>query len=354
MKQVLSALLALTSFTLTGCTLLRSNAPDLPHWTFDPAMIFPADQSLLRAEDGVILADGRLIVADQAHGLRLVNPDGSSRPFGNFAAAGYAHNPPAIVGAPNGVSLEPSGSHILVADIYRGGIYRVDVATEATERILQHPFGVNTAVRDSLGGLWFTQSTQNPPEHGEEELIGAVVVPRPDGALFYLAPPGGDTAPAPAKLDDNLNFGNGIVLDEAAGFLYLAETTGNRVLRYNVDVAAGSVSGRSVLLEVNHPDNLELDAHNRLWIASPIAGKITVFDLASQTAATALHVSTPESEALVEAIDARVLAGESWIDLFTPVMWEPAPGAITGIILTPDGEPAYFTGLGNAILRLQP
>jgi sugar lactone lactonase YvrE len=86
-------------------------------WSFEPAMIFPADGSLMRPEDGVVLPDGRLVVADQAHGLRLVRPAGSSRPFGRFAEAGYVHRPPEITAGANGVTLELGGTHILVADV---------------------------------------------------------------------------------------------------------------------------------------------------------------------------------------------------------------------------------------------
>ena len=44
-------------------------AAALPTWTWDSTMIFPADRSLNRPEDGVALPDGRLIVADQVSGL---------------------------------------------------------------------------------------------------------------------------------------------------------------------------------------------------------------------------------------------------------------------------------------------
>ncbi len=63
-------------------------------WTFDPSMLFPADGSLLRPEDGVALPGGRLLVADQAAGLRLVGTDGRGEPFGTMPAAGYRHDPP--------------------------------------------------------------------------------------------------------------------------------------------------------------------------------------------------------------------------------------------------------------------
>ena len=136
----------------------------LPNWPFTPDMLFPADGSLLRPEDGEVLPDGRMIVADQIAGLRLISADGSSRPFGRFAEAGYQHEPPDIIGGPNGVTIEPSGTHLLVADVYRGGLYRVEIATEKTTLIYQHPYGINVARRDRAGGIWFTQSSQNNPE----------------------------------------------------------------------------------------------------------------------------------------------------------------------------------------------
>jgi hypothetical protein len=162
---VAATLLMSIAVALAGCAARQPEPIPVPRWSFGPKMIFPADRSLQRPEDGVFLSDGRIVVADQVDGLRVVSADGSSRPFGRFAQAGYSDEPPSIIGAPNGVALEPAGTHILVADVYRGGIYRVEIATEATERVYQHPCGVNTARRDRAGGLWFTQSTRNEPEH---------------------------------------------------------------------------------------------------------------------------------------------------------------------------------------------
>ncbi|CAN5819645.1 hypothetical protein BH20GEM1_BH20GEM1_09840 [soil metagenome] len=329
------------------------NTAMLPHWSFHPEMIFPADRSLTRSEDGVALTNGRLIVADQADGLRLLSADGSSRPFGRLAEAGYLHSPPGIVGGANGVTLEPAGTHLLVSDVFRGGIYRVEIATEATERVHQHRYGVNMARGDRGGGIWFTQSTRNNPEHGEEELFRAVAVAIPDGALFYLPPSKAGEKRAAVQVAGGLLFANGIALDEAAGYLYLAETMASRVLRFRLDVAAGRVSDQTIALEVDHPDNLELDRYNRLWIASPLRMEVLVFDPATETAGSVFRISTPESEQLLETIEARLREGAPWLDLMTPDLWEPGPGLITGMILSPDEGPVYLTGLGNALIALK-
>lgn len=181
-------------------------------------------------------------MTDQISGLRLVEPDGSSRPFGKFAEAGYLHNPPEIESCANGVTLEPSGTHILVADVFQGAIYRVDVASEATERVYQHPHGVNMARGDSRGGIWFTQSTKNDPAEGEEGLFRSVDVFVPDGAVFYLAPAQADEARQAVPLVEDILFANGLALDEANGLLYVAASGGGKVWRFRADVATGSSS----------------------------------------------------------------------------------------------------------------
>jgi sugar lactone lactonase YvrE len=318
----------------------------LPSWTFTPDMVFPVDESLLRAEDGVALTDGRLVVADQAHGVRVVSPDGTHRPFGQFAQAGYQHRPPEQAGGANGVSLEPGGTHILVTDVFTGAIYRVEVATETTTLVYQHEFGVNTARSDRNGGIWFSQSTRNT---NEAELWGAVAMGTQDGALFYL--PSGGGAGSAVPLVDGLVFANGLALDEAAGVLYVAETMGNRVLRFQMD-AAGGLSERTVVLEVNGPDNVEVDDQGRLWVAEPLLSEIVVYDPAAGTTQSVFRISTPESEQAVADITALREAGEPWLQLMGPPLWSPAPGAITGMILSPDQGPVYLTGLGNALIRL--
>jgi hypothetical protein len=63
----------------------------LPYLTYQKENLFPGNGSLLRPEDGVALEDGRIVVVDQAKGLRLIEKDGSNRPFGNFANAGFVY-----------------------------------------------------------------------------------------------------------------------------------------------------------------------------------------------------------------------------------------------------------------------
>ncbi|HEX9894599.1 MAG TPA: hypothetical protein VGA78_11785, partial [Gemmatimonadales bacterium] len=121
MRSELSGVSVVAAALLAGCAPATgekaiNEAGALPTWTYDSTLVFPADRSLTRPEDGISLPDGRLIVSDQIHGLRQIEIDGTSRPFGNLAAAGYSHHPPAHNGGANGMSLEPGGTHLLLAD----------------------------------------------------------------------------------------------------------------------------------------------------------------------------------------------------------------------------------------------
>lgn len=329
-----------------------TEAAVLPHWTWDSTMVFPADRSLLRPEDGIALPDGRLIVSDQAHGLRLVEQDGNSKPFGDLVAKGYVHHPPDHNGGANGVSLEPGGTHLLLADVFGGAIYRVDVMSGATEKLYQHRYGINTAVRDSRGAIWFTQSAQNTPEAGEPRLWATVDIPRPEGALLRLETRDGRLAGEAQVLVDSLFFANGLAIDESSGHLYLAETVGGRVLRYRMDLDSGRVSDRTVFVDSVGADNLKLDGEGHLWVAVPLSNELLVVNTATGARHSAFRSLTPAQQETLQEFTRRGQAGVSRMELFTPAAWAPLPGAITGVIVGPGGGPVYLTGLGNALVKL--
>ena len=357
-RAVVTMTLCVTCLTLAaGCSGDSSDrdpgvAAAPPQWIYDSTMIFPGDHSLTRPEDGIALPDGRLIVADQVHGLRRIELDGTSAPFGDLVGAGYVHHPPDQSGGANGISLEPDGTHLLVADIFHGGIYRVDVATGATERVYQHRYGVNTAVRDSRGAIWFSQSAHNTPEAGEARMWATVDIPRPEGALLRLGMHGGRLATEAEVLLDSLYFANGLAIDETGGYLYLAETVGSHVLRYRVDLDAGRVSERSVFADSAAADNLELDGEGHLWAVLPLTNELLVFNTATGARHTAFRSVIPAQQDVIEEFVRRGQSETSRMELLTPAVWTPLPGFITGVIVSQGGGPVYLTGLGDALVRL--
>lgn len=324
-----------------------------PAWTVEQTSFFPEDRSLHRPEDGVALPDGTLLIADQVHGLIALKRDGTKRPFGNFAAAGYVHEPPTRSAGPNGVAFEPDGVHVLVADIFTGAIYRVHTGNEDVERVYQHEFGANSARRDSAGALWFTQSTENNGPDSEARMFAAVDMKPSDGALYRLAPASNEGSSATAELKvSGLEFGNGLAIDEARGQLYVAETMADRILGFRMDLETGELTERRVVANLPSPDNIELDGSGRLWVASPIANALLVVDPESGEWSSVFHPATAEHERLMVEWQRRSESGESLLELFGPDMWSPLPGLLTGLILTTEGGPVYLTGLGNTLVKL--
>lgn len=326
----------------------------LPTWSFETATLFPSAGGLSRPEDGVALPDGRILVADQAHGLLVIAPDQSTRPFGRFAEAGYVHAPPARIAGPNGVSLEPDGAHLLVADVFTGSIYRVDLETEATELVYTHAFGVNTAISDSTGAIWFTQSTENTSgPQSVERLFAPFNSYAFDGALYRIAPPSPDRAQAkPQLILDGLGFANGIAIDETRGELYLAETLADSVTGYRISLQTGSLSDRRVVGSILTPDNIELDRQGRLWVASPVQNAVLVIDPKTGETQMVFHAQSAANDRIVAEWRRRSEAHEPRLELFMPDMWAPLPGAVTGMILTPSAGPVYLSGLGDALIKL--
>ncbi len=351
--------LVVVALCCAGCTATPSSdeiasslaCGALPRWAFDASAVYTAGGALERPEDGKALPDGRLVVADAASGLRIVEPDGTSRPFEGFAAAGYRHDPPDRPGGANGVFLEDDGRHVLVSDVYTGTLYRADTEGETVTALYDHPYGINAVVRDRRGSIWFTQSATNTAESGPPGIYRAIDRAVPTGGVFVLRGSGDDVAAQPEEVLSGIYFANGIAFDAAQEHLYVSELMMDRVLRFRVDVDSSTVSDRETFVSVLTPDNLAVDADDNLWIASPVGNQIVVVDAACRAVHTVFDAPSPTNAAARDEWVRRSHLGESRLDLFTPDLWAPLPGAVTGMFWSFDNRTVYVAGLGGALLR---
>jgi len=346
--------LLLFLFTLMSCNSPKSNDEinnkeesknQLTYLTFQKENLFPGNGSLLRAEDGVSLEDGRIIVVDQAKGLRLIEKDGSNRPFGDFSAAGFLHLPPEQIAGPNGMTLEHDEQHILMSDVADGKIYRINVATEKVEMIYDHPYGVNTIYRDKTGALWFSQSAESI---NLGEMFQAANLPVPTGAIFRMA----DLKSAPVKILDSLYFANGITMDKDEKHMFVAETMMDRVHKLEVDNKTGEVDYIGVATNVGTPDNLLIDKEGRLIVASPLYNQVIAIDFNNHSRHIIFDGSTKDNLKITNEWNRRSHLGMERLELLSPDLFNPLPGLLTGMFFSNDGQNLYITNLGNDLLKL--
>lgn len=352
MKLSIYALL-LFVFTFISCDSPKVNDESIsteesikqfPYFTYQKENLFPGDGSLLRAEDGVFLEDGRIIVVDQAKGLRLIEKDGSNRPFGNFSAAGFVHNPPNQVTAPNGMILEHDGQHILMSDVGDGKIYRINVTTEEVEMIYDHPYGINSIYRDKTGAIWFSQSTNNT---NIGELFRDINLPILHGAVFRMA----DLKSAPTKIADSLYFANGITMDKDEKHLFVSETLMDRVHKFEVDINSDLVKYSGVAANVGSPDNILIDQEGRLIVASSLFNQVVAVDFENHSQHIIFDGSTKDNLKITNEWIRRTHLRMDRMELFSLDLFFPLPGVITGMFFSNDGKTLYITNLGNDLLK---
>ncbi len=343
----------LFAFTFISCDSPKTNNQNisieksieqLPYFTYQKENLFPGDGSLLRAEDGVSLKDGRIIVVDQANGLRIIEKDGSNRPFGDFTAAGFIHLPPDQIASPNGMILEHDGTHVLMSDVADGKIYRVNVATEDVEMIYDHPYGVNTIYRDKTGAIWFSQSAEST---NLGEMFQAANLPVPTGAVFRMT----NMNSTPVKILDSLYFANGITMDKDEKHLFVAETMMDRVHKLEVDINTGSAKYLGVAANVGTPDNLLIDKEGRLIVASPLYNQVIAINFKNHSQQILFNGSTKDNLKISNEWKKRSHLGLERLEMLSPDLFKPLPGLLTGMFFSNNGQTLYITNLGNDLLK---
>ena len=198
------------------------------------------------------LDDGTIYAADGRGACARITGEGKVSFFGSLG------------GAPNGICIDARGNCI-VANIGNGevqslspdGRHRV-LMTEAGGKRMGAP---NFPFVDSRERLWVTNSTELP------DLNQALQRAVPDGAIVLIE------SGKPRIVAEGLFFANGLTLDAAEQFGYVAESTKRRVSRFKVgedgSLSDPEVYGPAVLARLGFPDGIAFDEAGNLWITFP-------------------------------------------------------------------------------------
>jgi sugar lactone lactonase YvrE len=181
----------------------------------------------------------------------------------------------------------------------------------------------NDAVCDARARLWAgTMSTKRPRDLGTGEA-----------ALYRIDPDGSHE-----RVLDNLTLSNGMDwLDDGHTMLHI-DSDAHRIDRYDVDVDAGRISGRTTFVEfdpeIGLPDGMTVDSENGLWLAFFGSGQVRRYDSAgNEDIRYLLPVSCPASV---------MLGGADLRDLFVTT---------SSHRLTP--EEAAVQQLAGSVLRIR-
>jgi sugar lactone lactonase YvrE len=223
----------------------------------DPAALGRVGVDLQRPEGIMCARDGTVWAADGRGACTRI-------------AAGGAREERvgALGGEPNGICLDRDG-HVIVANLH-GEVQRLDPVTGKQESLATHASGrklmaPNFPFVDRQDRLWVSNSTERAA------LMDAVQKPDADGTLVRVFP---DRAEIVA---DGLWFANGVAVDAADAFVYVAETTANRVSRFAIR-SDGSLGSRETYGSDlgTAPDGIAFDEAGNLWVALPMVHGIGV------------------------------------------------------------------------------
>ncbi len=205
-------------------------------------------RDLVRPEGVMALKDGTVWTSHGGGHCTRIAPDGSQKNLGDLG------------GEPNGICIDRDGT-VIIANIGNGKVQRLradgshDVITNSMEgRPMPTP---NFPHVDSQGRIWITNST-SLRRHEDAERH-----PVPDGSLCRIEH-------GQARiLAEGILFANGCALDAEEKFVYVAETMGRCVIRYEIhdDGTVGRPEPYGPDFgPTGHPDGIAFDAAGNLWV----------------------------------------------------------------------------------------
>ncbi len=219
-------------------------------------------QDLMRPECVVTTAEGAIFVSDKRGGIARVRPD---RPADVLLGRGVEDF------LPNGFALLPDRSFVVANLGPSGGVYRLSTAGELIPEVLEvegTPLPPTNFVNAEHSGdglrLGISISTRHVPREQafrRDIADGYIVCADRKGARVVA---------------DGLGFTNENKIHPSGRWLYVNETIGRRLSRFEIK-QGGRLGPRETVAEFGagiFPDGFEFDAEGGIWIASVVSNRL--------------------------------------------------------------------------------
>ena len=165
---------------------------------------------------------------------------------------------------PSGLGFLPGGDVLVVGMLSRkllrwdGSGVRAHGRLDEVARGTPNDMVVAPDGRAYVGDMGFAMGSE------DRDKPGSIVRVDPDGTT--------------ARVADDVGNPNGLAIDAARAHLFVAESTANRLARYDLG-ADGSLSGLVHLAEFpgRYPDGICVDAEGSIWVAMFTGGEIVRF-----------------------------------------------------------------------------
>jgi sugar lactone lactonase YvrE len=212
-------------------------------------------EALQRPECVLATRRGDLFLSDRRGGVMHIAADGTQRLIGGSTLI------------PNGIALLRDGSFAIANLSDEGGVWRLkrdgSIAPEVLEIAGRRLGSVNFVRTDSRGRLWICISTQRPGDNQfRTDIADGFIALRDESGIRVLA--------------TDICWTNELWPDEAHGCLYVNETYGRRLTRFDM-APDGSLSNRTTLVTFgagDYPDGLALDEAGGIWVVSVASNRL--------------------------------------------------------------------------------
>ena len=229
-----------------------------------PPSFEPYGHGLHRPECVLGTAGGDMFVPDWRGGVAVVRADGTQQ--------AWLASEPGIELRPNGIALDEDGSFLVANLGDAGGIWRLARDGTLTPFLLEVD-GIplppaNYVTTDERGRTWISVSTRLRPRQlawRTDVADGFVVLVDDRGARIVA---------------DGLHYTNECRPDPTGDWLYVVETFGRRLTRFQID-GTNRLNNPETVITFGHgtwPDGFAFDQQMGIWITSLVSNRLLRFD----------------------------------------------------------------------------